>query len=85
MGITDSFDIPIIRENLTPINQIIDPLDMALTKYKFHPSATLINERVQDKQRFGFKHISLRLTSITIALIGDQSAPTVCAHAMSFG
>ena len=33
--ITDSLNIPVVSENLTPNNQIIDPLDIALTKYKF--------------------------------------------------
>ena len=34
--ITDSLNIPVVSENLTPTNQIIDPLDIALKKYKFH-------------------------------------------------
>ena len=49
-----------IIENLTPTNEIIEPLDIALTKYKFYPSVTLIKERLQVEQRFEFKHISVR-------------------------
>ena len=58
--ITDSFNITIVSENLTPTTQIIDPLDVALTKCKFHPFVKLINERVQVKQRVKFQHISLQ-------------------------
>ena len=58
--ITDSLNIPIVSENLRPTTQIIDPLDVALTKCKFHPSVKLINERVQVKQRVKFQHISLQ-------------------------
>ena len=60
MRITDSLNIPVVSENLTPTTQIIDPLDIALKKYKFHPSIKRINERVQVEQRFEFKHISLK-------------------------
>ena len=58
--ITDSLNIPTVSENLTPTNEISDPLDIALTKYKFHPSVQCIKERVQVKQRFEFKHVSLQ-------------------------
>ena len=58
--ITDSFDIPIVSENMTPTNEIIDPVDIALTKYKFNPSVKLIKEIVQVEQRFEFKQISLQ-------------------------
>ena len=58
--ITDSLSIPIVSENMTPTNQIIDPLDNALTKCKYHPFVKLINKRVQVEQRFEFKHISLQ-------------------------
>ena len=43
-----------------PTNEITDPLDIALTKYKFHPSVKRIKERVQVEQRFEFKHDSLQ-------------------------
>ena len=58
--ITDSLNILTVSENLTPTNEISDPLDIALTKYKFHPSVQCIKERVQVKQRFEFKHVSLQ-------------------------
>ena len=58
VNITDSLNTPIVSENLTPTNQIIDPLDIVLTKYKFHPSVKLINERVQAKPIFECKHTS---------------------------
>ena len=58
--ITDSLNIPTVSENLTPTNEISDPLDIALTKYKFHPSVQCIKERVQVKQIFEFKHVSLQ-------------------------
>ena len=58
--ITDSLNIPTVSENLMPTNEISDPLDIALTKYKFHPSVQCIKERVQVKQRFEFKHVSLQ-------------------------
>ena len=58
--ITDSLNIPALSENLVPTNEIIDPLDIALTKYKFHPSIKRIKEGVQVEQRFEFKHVSLQ-------------------------
>ena len=60
MRITDSLNIPVVSESLTATNHIIDPLDITLTKYKFHQSIKLINERVQVEQRCEFKHISLK-------------------------
>ena len=60
MRITDSLNIPTVRENLMPTNEITDPLDIALKKYKFHPSVKRIKERVQVEQRFEFKHVSLQ-------------------------
>ena len=60
MRITDSLNIPTASENLMPTNGIIDPLDIDLTKYKFHPSVKHIKERVQVEQRFDFKHVFTR-------------------------
>ena len=58
--ITDSLDIPTVSENLTPTNEISGPLDIALTKYKSHPSVKLIKERVQLEHRFEFERVSLQ-------------------------
>ena len=60
VSITDILDIPTVSENLTPTNEISDPLDIALTKYKFHPSVKLIKDRVQVEHRFEFEHVSLQ-------------------------
>ena len=59
-SITDSLDIPTVSENMTATNEIKDPLDVALTKYKSHPSVKLIKERVQVEHRFEFEHVSLQ-------------------------
>ena len=60
ISITDSLDIPTVSKNLTPTNEISDPLDIALTKYKSHPSVKLIKERVQVEHRFEFERVSLQ-------------------------
>ena len=48
-----SLYIPTANENLTPTNEISDPLDIALTKYNSHQSVKLIKERVQVEHTLG--------------------------------
>ena len=60
VSITESLDIPTVSKNLTPINEISDPLDIASTKYKSHPSVKLIIKRVQVEHIFKFEQVSLQ-------------------------
>ena len=76
VSITDILDIPTVNENLTPTNEISDPLDIALTKYKFHPSGKLIKERVQVEHRFEFEHVSLQEVVVQLhKLVPKKSCP----------
>ena len=43
--------------NPDPIN-ISDPIDKAISKYKFHPSILLINDKIVNQDKFSFKPIS---------------------------
>ena len=37
---------------------ISDPIDKAISKYKFHPSILLINDKIVNQDKFSFKPIS---------------------------
>ena len=76
---TDSVNIPIVSENLMATNQIIDSHDIALTKYKFHPSVTLIKETVQVEQRFEFKYISLQEVVVQLHKRNPEKSFPVCS------
>lgn len=52
VSITDILDIPTASENQTPTNDISDPVNIALTKLKFHPSVNFVTERVHVEQSF---------------------------------
>ena len=62
---------------------IISPVS---TFYLLGPTVGFETNREKNSSRKANKYKPLlRPTSITIALIGDQSAATVCIHAASFG
>ena len=51
-----------VNENAYIINpgsiNISDPIEKALSKYKFHPSILLINDKVVNQDKFSFKPVS---------------------------
>ena len=91
--ITDSLNIPTVSENLVPTNEIIDPLDIALTKYKLHPSVKRIKKMVQVEQSFELKHVSLqevvvqlhRLNPKKFCLVGSLPTRHLKEHFEVFG
>ena len=74
MSITNNLDIPTVNENLTPTNEISDPLDIALTKYKSHPSVKLIKETVQVEHRFEFQHVSLQEVVVQLHKLNPKTS-----------
>ena len=52
-----------IKENSSIINQnfqnIDDPVDRAIAMYKYHPSIILINNKVDNQNKFSFEPVAL--------------------------
>ena len=52
-----------IKENSSIINQnfqnIDDPVDRAIEMYKYHPSIILINNKVDNQNKFSFEPVAL--------------------------
>ena len=44
--------------NQSRLYNISDPTEKAISKYKFHPSILLINDKIVNQDKFSFKPIS---------------------------
>ena len=69
-----------VNENAYIINpgsiNISDPIEKALSKYKFHPSILLINDKVVNQDKFSFQPISKLDNDKEVQLINPKKAST---------
>ena len=67
-----------VNENSCIINpdsiNISDPIEKAITKYKFHPSILLINNKIVNQDKFSFKPISKLDVNKDVQLINPKKA-----------
>ena len=55
---------------------ISDPIEKAITKFKFHPSILLIHDKIVNQDKFSFKSISKLDTDKEVQLINPKKAST---------
>ena len=55
---------------------ISDPIEKAVSKYKFHPSILLINDKISSQDKFSFKPISNLGIEKEVQLINPKKATT---------
>ena len=55
---------------------ISDPIEKAISKYKFHPSSLLINDKIVNQDKFPFKPISKLDIEKEVQLIKPKKATT---------
>ena len=69
-----------VNENSYIINpdsiNISDPIEKAISKYKFHPSILLINDKIVNQDKFSFKPISKLDIDKEVQLINPKKAST---------
>ena len=69
-----------VNENSFIINpdsiNISDPIEKAISKYKFHPSILLINDKIVNQDKFSFKPISKSDIDKEVQLINPKKAST---------
>ena len=69
-----------VNENSYIINpdsiNISDPIEKAISKYKFHPSILLINDKILNQDKFSFKAISKLGMEKQVKLINPKKATT---------
>ena len=69
-----------VNENSCIINpdstNISDPIEKAISKYKFHPSILLINDKIVNQDKFSFKPISKLDIEKEVQLINPKKAST---------
>ena len=69
-----------VNENSYIINpdsiNISDPIEKAISKYKFHPSILLINDKIVNQNKFSFKLISKLDIDKEVHLINPKKAST---------
>ena len=69
-----------VNENSYIINpdslNISDPIEKAISKYKFHPSILLINDETVNKDKFSFKARSILDMEKQVKLINPKKATT---------
>ena len=69
-----------VNENSFTINPnsiiISDPIEKAISKYKFHPSILLINDKIVNQNKFSFKLISKLDIDKEVHLINPKKAST---------
>ena len=69
-----------VNENSYIINcdsiNISDPIEKAMSKYKFHPSILLIKDKVTNQDKFSFKPISKLEIQNEVQLINPKKATT---------
>ena len=67
-----------INENSFIINNeaasIYDPIEKAISKYKFHPSILLIKETIKSKHHFSFQHVEKSDIDNEIRLLNPRKA-----------
>ena len=65
------------KEILTPVNIMEDPIDIAIKKYKIHPSVLIIKEKVPlEHQKFNFSQIGLVNMEKEIKSLNPKKATT---------
>ena len=69
-----------VNENSYIINpdsiNISDPIEKAISKYKFHPSILLTNDKIVNQDKFSFKPISKLDIDKEVQLINPKKAST---------
>ena len=69
-----------VNENSYIINpdsiNISDPIEKAISKYKFHPSILLINDKIVNQDKFSFKPISKLDIDKEVQLINPKKTST---------
>ena len=63
---------------------ISDPIEKAISKYKFHPSILLINDKIVNQDKFSFKPISKLDIDKEVQLINPKKASTVTVFHLKY-
>ena len=76
-NITKTMDIAPGECILVPTNHLLDPVEIAVEKYKYHPSIQKIKDKVKQDSSFDFQPVTMKALIDELSNLNPKKASTV--------
>ena len=78
-NITDSLGIKEIKENISSVSGLVDPIDIAIKEFSLHPSIIRIQSNTKYTERFSFSEVSIQQVASQLARLDPKKSSPVGA------